>query len=75
MANSVLDNLNLKQPVQNPSPAGFNLEMIQQVKQFAKTLKGNPKDQVMRMVQQGLRSNEQLQQAMNMARQFLGMFK
>ena len=74
MSNSVLNNLGPEQPVQNTS-VGFNPEMVQQVKQFAKTLKGNPKDQVMRMVQKGLRSSEQLQQAMNMARQFLGMLK
>ena len=74
MSNSVLNNLSSERSSQNVS-SGFNPEMLQQIKQFAKTIKGNPKDQVIRMVQQGLRSNEQLQQAMNMARQLQGMFK
>ena len=65
MANSILDSLGSQ-----PNP-----DMIQQIKQFAKSIKGNPRDQVMSMVQQGMRSNEQLQQAMNMARQLQGMFK
>ncbi|MGN1230052.1 MAG: hypothetical protein ACI4T5_10435 [Prevotella sp.] len=73
MANSILGNTPEPQP--QSQNMGFNPNMIQQIKQFAKTVKGNPKDQVMSMVQQGMRSNEQLQQAMNMARQIQNMFK
>lgn len=50
-------------------------EMLQQFKQFKNTFRGNPKQQVMRMVQQGLRSNQQLQQAMNMAQQMQSLFR
>lgn len=63
MANSILGNT-------TPGP-----DMVNQIKQFARTFKGDPKTQVMQMVRQGMRSNEQLQQAMNMARQLQGMFK
>ena len=67
MPNSILSN--------NVGNTNFDPAMMQQIKQFAKTFKGNPKDQVMSMVKQGLRSNEQLQQAMQMAQQLHGMFK
>lgn len=72
MANSILGN-------QGRLPQGNNSmltpEMLQQFKQFKSTFRGNPKQQVMRMVQQGLRSNQQLQQAMNMAQQMQGLFR
>lgn len=71
MPNSILKN-----PIEPQSQnIGFNPETLKQIQQFAKTVKGNPKEQVMNMVRQGLRSNEQLQQAMNMARQIQNMFK
>lgn len=50
-------------------------EMLRQFNQFKNTFRGNPKQQVMNMVNQGLRSNQQLQQAMNMARQLQGLLK
>ena len=53
----------------------INPQMVQQIKQFSKMFKGDPKQQVMNMVAQGMRSNEQLQQAMQMARQMQNMFK
>ena len=71
MPNSILKNPSAPQS-QN---TGFNPEIFKQIQQFAKTVKGNPKEQVMNMVRQGLRSNEQLQQAMDMARQIQNMFK
>ena len=67
MANSIIGN-------NSPNP-GVDPNMLNQIKQFAQTFKGDPKTQVMQMVRQGMRSNEQLQQAMNMARQLQGMFK
>lgn len=72
MANSILGT----QP--QVSPRGnsvFSPEMLQQLKQFKNTFRGNPKQQVMSMVQQGLRSNQQLQQAMNMAQQLQGFLR
>lgn len=67
MANSILGNT-------TPGPE-MDSNMVNQIKQFAQAFKGDPKTQVMQMVRQGMRSNEQLQQAMNMARQLQGMFK
>lgn len=72
MANSILGN-------QGRLPQGNNSmltpEMLQQFNQFKNTFRGNPKQQVMNMVKQGLRSNQQLQQAMNMAQQIQGLLK
>lgn len=72
MANSILGN-------QGRLPQGNNSmltpEMLQQFNQFKNTFRGNPKQQVMNMVRQGLRSNQQLQQAMNMAQQMQGLFR
>lgn len=66
MSNSILG----AQPQGSPrGNSAFSPEMLQQLKQFKNTFRGNPKQQVMSMVQQGLRSNQQLQQAMNMAQQ------
>lgn len=69
MANSILSG-GTGSPMQ-----GFNPQMIQQIQQFGKMFKGNPKQQVMNMIQQGTRTNEQLQQAMQMAKQVKGMFR
>lgn len=66
MANSILGAQHQASPRGN---SAFSPEMLQQLKQFKNTFRGNPKQQVMSMVQQGLRSNQQLQQAMNMAQQ------
>lgn len=72
MANSILGN-------QGRLPQGNNSmltpEMLQQFNQFKNTFRGNPKQQVMNMVKQGLRSNQQLQQAMSMAQQLQGILK
>lgn len=54
---------------------GMNMpQMLGQIKRFKGAFKGNAKQQVMSMVQQGMRSNEQLNQAMQMAQQFKGLF-
>lgn len=73
MANSILNQL--QRPVMQSNNSAISPQMLQQLQQFKNTFRGNPKQQVMRMVQQGMRSNEQLQQAMNMARQFQGLLK
>lgn len=83
MANSVMRNTGGFGPSMNPGMnpnqlaqrGGMSMpQMIQQIKRFGSAFKGDPKQQVMSMVQQGMRSNEQLQQAMQMAKQFEGMF-
>lgn len=58
MANSVLKNT-----------YGMPQPMVQQVMNFAQTYKGDPQQEVMRMVQQGRVSQDQLNSAMAMARQ------
>lgn len=73
MANSILNQV--QQPVMQSNNSAISPQMLQQLQQFKSTFRGNPKQQVMRMMQQGLRSNEQLQQAMNMARQMQGFLK
>lgn len=73
MANSILNQM--QQPVMRSNNSAISPQMLQQLQQFKSTLRGNPKQQVMRMMQQGLRSNEQLQQAMNMARQVQSFLK
>lgn len=76
MANSILGN---QGATSGRLPQGNNSmltpEMLQQFNQFKNTFRGNPKQQVMSMVRQGLCSNQQLQQAMNMAQQLQGLLK
>lgn len=72
MANSILGMQSRNIPQGN---SAFSPEMLQQLKQFKNTFRGNPKQQVMSMIQQGLRSNQQLQQAMNMAQQLQGFLR
>lgn len=73
MANSVINSSMRMLPQKNNSMV--TPEMLQQFKQFKNTFRGNPKQQVMNMVKQGMRSNQQLQQAMNMAQQIQGFLK
>lgn len=62
-------------PMQLAQQGGMNMpQMLNQIKRFRGAFKGDAKQQVMSMVQQGMRSNEQLQQAMAMAKQMEGMF-
>lgn len=62
-------------PTQLAQQGGMNMpQMLNQIKRFRGAFKGDAKQQVMSMVQQGMRSNEQLQQAMQMAKQMEGMF-
>lgn len=73
MANSIINSSMGMLPQKNNSMV--TPEMLQQFKQFKNTFRGNPKQQVMNMVKQGMRSNQQLQQAMNMAQQIQGFLK
>ena len=72
MANSILGGGLSPQPTGNSM---LSPQMIQQFNQFKNTFRGNPKQQVMNMVHQGMRSNQQLQQAMNMAQQIQGLLR
>lgn len=72
MGNSIL-NRGASQPT--TAMGGINPQMLQQLQQFKNTFKGNPKQVVMNMLQQGQITNPQLQQAMQMARQIQGFLK
>ena len=57
-------------------PVNNNLmSMIQQFNQFKNSFKGNPRDTVMQMVNSGRISQEQLNMAQQMAKQFEGFLK
>lgn len=63
MANNILQQLSQKQA----APAQGN--MLQQLINFRKTFRGDPKQAVMSMLQSGQISNSQLQHAMEQAKQ------
>lgn len=67
MANNILQTL-AQQKVQ---PANTN--MLQQLKDFKRNYKGDPKQAVMSMLQSGQINNAQLRQAMAFAQQFKGL--
>lgn len=69
MANSILNN----QPQQTPTQPSN--QMLQQFQQFKRDFNGNPQQAVMNMIASGQRSQTQLQEAMNYARQFQNLFK
>ena len=56
--------------MQMPGPFGNFQQMMQQFQQFKSTFQGDPKQTVMNMVNSGRISQEQLNQAQQMARQF-----
>ena len=63
MANNILQQLaQNQQPVQNGN-------MLQQLVNFKKTYRGDPRQAVMQMLQSGQINNAQLQQAMEQAKQ------
>lgn len=49
--------------------------LIQKFQQFRQSFQGDPKAEVMRLVQSGRISQQQLDQLQQMARQFQGMLK
>lgn len=69
MPNSIL---NTQPQVLVQGNSAFSPEMLKQLRQFKDTFRGNPKQKVMNMIRQGMYSNQQLQQAMNMAHQLQG---
>lgn len=77
MANSIMTRLN--PPVQNQRLGGMQrnnpVQMMQQFQQFRNTFQGNPQAMVQQMLQSGQINEAQLQQAMQMAKQFQHMVK
>lgn len=53
----------------------INPQMLQQFQQFKNSFKGNPKQIVMNMLQNGQITNPQLQQTIQMAKQLKGILK
>lgn len=68
MANSIFGGSQPSTPIPNN-------QMLQQFRQFQQTFKGDPKQTVMNMLSQGQINNNQLQQAIQMAKQMQHMFK
>lgn len=71
MANSILG----RNVQPNPNPNPNNQDMLQQFMQFKNTFRGDPKQMVMNMLANGQITNPQIQQVMQMARQFQGLIK
>lgn len=62
-------------PQPTNTAGGINPQMLQQFQQFKNSFKGNPKQIVMNMLQNGQITNPQLQQTMQMAKQLKGILK
>lgn len=65
-------------PQSNPQQMNNNsmMDLLQQFAQFKKQMQGkDPKEEVMRLLQSGKINNEQLNQAMNMAKQLEGILR
>lgn len=77
MANSIMTRLN--SPVQNQRFGGMQrsnpMQMMQQFQQFRNTFQGNPQAMIQQMLQSGQINEAQLQQAMQMAKQFQHLVK
>lgn len=67
MANSIIGS---SAPSASSSP-----QLLQQITEFKRNYSGDPKQAVMKMLQQGQITSPQLQQAMQMAKQIQQMFK
>lgn len=67
----------MKSPVFNAMGGANNspMQMIQQFRQFKSNFKGNPEEEIQKMLQSGKISQEQLNKAQQMANQFQSMFK
>lgn len=56
-----------------PMMGGGPMQMIQQFMQFKNNFKGNPEEEVKKLLQSGKMSQQQLDQLQGMARQFQAM--
>ena len=77
MANSILNRFTAPaQPQRGVTPQRGNpMQMMQQFQQFRNTFRGNPQQMVQQMLQSGQITEAQLQQVMQMARQFQSFVK
>lgn len=80
MANSILNRgstpTSSQRPGRMPNPQMNNpMQLMQQFQQFRNTFQGNPQQMVQQMMQNGRINEAQLQQAMQMARQFQNFIK
>lgn len=73
MANSIIKNIGIT-PTPTTNNSAIPPEMLSQLRQFKNTFQGNPKQAVMNMLSSGQITNTRLQQVMNMAKQFKGIF-
>ena len=75
VANSIMNRF--AQPQRAPADLQRNnpMQMIQQFQQFRNSFQGNPQQMVQQMLQSGRVTEAQLQQAMQMARQFQSFVK
>ena len=71
MANSILNNNKTQPSMVRKNPT----QMMQQFQQFRNNFHGNPQQTVQHMLQTGKITEPQLQQAMQMARQFQQLVK
>ena len=74
MANSIL-NRGSTPSMPRASMRSNPMQMMQQFQQFRNTFQGNPQAMVQQMLQSGQINEAQLQQAMQMARQFQSFVK
>ena len=77
MANSILNRGGgAQRPSRMPNQQMSNpMQLMQQFQQFRNTFQGNPQQMVQQMLQSGRVTEAQLQQAMQMARQFQSFVK
>lgn len=76
MANSILSKGGTQMPQRSSMPQQNNpMQLMQQFQQFRNAFSGNPQQMVQQMMQNGQINNAQLQQAMQMAKQFKSFVK
>ena len=75
MANSIMNRLAQPQRTPTGMQRSNPMQMMQQFQQFRSNFQGNPQQMVQQMLQSGRVTEAQLQQAMQMARQFQSFVK
>ena len=75
MANSIMNRFAQPQRTSTGLPRNNPMHMMQQFQQFRNSFQGNPQQMVQQMLQSGRITEAQLQQAVQMARQFQSLVK
>lgn len=75
MANSIMNRFAQPQRTSTGLPRNNPMQMMHQFQQFRSSFQGNPQQMVQQMLQSGRITEAQLQQAMQMARQFQSFVK